>query len=151
MNQPLSLFPSIRCENITINNYDNRQCFCWKRIFTRDRDNVCGVVIVNMYELRGSIGGGFISSRNKWPASYHPESSTLPFKKCKFVNASNGGVKICSLSPCQSLRVSFSLFLLDSARRTLLPVRLLSNTKNQIKYAKLRFEDFGELGTAEGS
>lgn len=30
-------------------------------------------------------------------------------------------------------------------------LRLLSNTKNQIKYAKLRFEDFGELETAEGS
>lgn len=29
-------------------------------------------------------------------------------------------------------------------------LRLLSNTKNQIKYAKLRFEDFGELGNCQG-
>lgn len=54
----------------------------------------------------------------------------------------------------RSLPASLSLFFSfssDSARRTPYYLRLLSNTKNQIKYAKLRFEDFGELETAEGS
>jgi len=44
-----------------------------------------------------------------------------------------------------------SLFFSSILRAAPYYLRLLSNTKNQIKYAKLRFEDFGELETAEGS
>lgn len=45
----------------------------------------------------------------------------------------------------------FSLFLSPPIPRAApYYLRLLSNTKNQIKYAKLRFEDFGELGNCRG-
>lgn len=74
--------------------------------------------------------------------------STLPFKKCKFVNASNGGVKICSLSPPAPLAPPSCLW--RALARAPYYLRLLSNTKNQIKYAKLRFEDFGESKLPRG-
>lgn len=88
------------------------------------------------------------------PRKKERESSTLPFKKCKFVNASNGGVKICSLSlplsACPYLLPPFLSLVRRLCAPTLLPERLLSNTKNQIKYAKLRFEDFGESKLPRG-
>jgi len=60
-----------------------------------------------------------------------------------------GAWKFVRSSPCRSLSLSTP----PSGLRSPPPyyLRLLSNTKNQIKYAKLRFEDFGEVETAEGS
>lgn len=50
-----------------------------------------------------------------------------------------------------SFSLSLSIFFSSILRAAPYYLRLLSNTKNQIKYAKLRFEDFGELETVEGS
>ena len=59
------------------------------------------------------------------------ESATLPFKKCKFVNATAVGESV-KIRPA-------TLPFLRLGSQPPYYLRLLSNTKNQIKYAKLGF------------